>query len=381
MLSFPDWQVLLSLFTIAAALLAAGFGILGLTTKYKHEDGRLTRYGKFAISGFICSAFLSVSSQVIKDRIASEQAEKARRAADETRQREQDRYQTQIRQLIDANNKLQKLLGETQGLQTSMASSLAASKAIGASSNSILSSTVALQRQQRQTADRMLFSLWQTANRVSGASIRLSVRLGCQTAAGVGELRTLLDGASVSLSVTGANQFDRLAPHALRSIDPVIPQFVAWPTAIQLRATSPETTVHAKTGASGGYVVETIEFGPFFTETPLGGYESLELWRNAIVEMSMEKPDVARGRLKWVFKEIGNAEPVPGGPAEARTSAINCSVGFYLSVNGLLLAAPGGSLVYFQAGPDDGHGVLVAHSILSRTSGTAIPVFPGRRAP
>jgi len=371
MLMTWSWQLLLSLITIATAVIAAGFGILGLTTKYKEEDGRLTRYGRIAVCGVVVSAFFAISSQAIKDRMAYEQSEKAKEDAEAARKnavaeqaRQQKEYKDQIDELVKANKSLLALQGDmTTALETGTTNIQR--------SESILQSTIALREQQRRSSHRMLRSIWDSANRVSGGEVVLMLGLNCKPGTNVWSLRNLFNGALASVRVADG----RLASAAGDVATGLV--FHALPQDFELVASHNETTVHKKQDSGGGRVEQTIQFGPFFGYGELGNYALIERWGGAAAQFRVEKRDLSMEELRDAFGALGTEEPVASSN-DGFLYPIPCTVQFHLSVNGLMLAAPIGTLVYRKAAPGDRYGSLIALSYLALTKTALIPRFVTR---
>jgi hypothetical protein len=62
MLNCPTmYGILLGIFKVLSAALAAGFGILALLTEFKDKHNRITRNGKIALSGIIASFTVSIA--------------------------------------------------------------------------------------------------------------------------------------------------------------------------------------------------------------------------------------------------------------------------------------------------------------------------------
>lgn len=85
-----DWRVNMNTdfwigFLKITSMLATGlFGALGLLTKYKDETGRITKWGKIALTGIIISSAISLTLYTLETSTAKAKAEKAREQAEAT---------------------------------------------------------------------------------------------------------------------------------------------------------------------------------------------------------------------------------------------------------------------------------------------------------
>lgn len=60
------FELLLALLQVLGVILAGGFGLLGLLTKYRDEAGRITRWGRVALVGVVVSTLVAVSAQALE---------------------------------------------------------------------------------------------------------------------------------------------------------------------------------------------------------------------------------------------------------------------------------------------------------------------------
>ena len=65
------------LLKLFSGLAAAAFGILGIGTKTREDNGRLTRNGKIALTGIIVAGFLAIGTSVYEFTTGQKQAEEA----------------------------------------------------------------------------------------------------------------------------------------------------------------------------------------------------------------------------------------------------------------------------------------------------------------
>ena len=134
-------DVWMSLLKIVSLLVAGSFGILGLTTEFKDEKRKITKWGKFALGGILISTLLAVGLYGLE---AANAKAAAQRAQADARKREQEaaafsrgideglkRQQAalieldKVRQdsqetLVGQNRNLQKTSEVSHGLQTTL---------------------------------------------------------------------------------------------------------------------------------------------------------------------------------------------------------------------------------------------------------------------
>lgn len=74
-----DW---ISFFKVVSVLVAGSFGVLGLLTKYKDEKGKITKWGKVALTVILFSSSLSLGLHILETSNARKGAERARADAE-----------------------------------------------------------------------------------------------------------------------------------------------------------------------------------------------------------------------------------------------------------------------------------------------------------
>ena len=162
-------------------LSAAGFGLLALLTDYK-KDGKITFWGKVAVIGIALSTVLSIASGTVQDRLQAAADTKAR----EDRDIQTDRFTRQIAELRNLNRGMVEINRRSTDLLLQLGRSVRAQDRMLSTQTTLLSNarrsmllTAGLTAQERENTDRVLRSLWDEANRISGGRLELLVTSTC----------------------------------------------------------------------------------------------------------------------------------------------------------------------------------------------------------
>jgi hypothetical protein len=75
-------EILVNFLKIASMLATGGFGALGLLTKYKDDTGKITKWGKLALTGIVFSSISSMSLFILESSINNSRAKDARLRAE-----------------------------------------------------------------------------------------------------------------------------------------------------------------------------------------------------------------------------------------------------------------------------------------------------------
>ena len=169
-LSDDQW---VNFLTVLSVLSAAGFGLLGLFTDYK-KRGKVTSWGRLAAAGIGLSASLSILLNIAQGKVEARNREVARSATTKQEATYKARYDSQLASLNTLADNMRQSLDDQADQQI-------AEKRIINSANTTLIKTDALSRQEQGNSTRMLRSLWNNANHVSGDSIMAAVSFLCES--------------------------------------------------------------------------------------------------------------------------------------------------------------------------------------------------------
>ncbi len=144
------WYGLLKVLSFIAA---GAFGALGLLSKYKDDDGRITRAGKVALAGIVLSGILSLSMFILETTKAKLSARRAQAEADATARL----LQTILLNARTTAEQQRTTLRQTQGLATQLESTadlqrinVAKANDIAADMDRSMAAQEALQQSNRQ---------------------------------------------------------------------------------------------------------------------------------------------------------------------------------------------------------------------------------------
>jgi hypothetical protein len=189
---------------VASILSAAAFAALALFTNHK-QDGRITRYGRFAVLGIVLSALFSLGMQWSKDEIDRRKAADARiaeagreRAAAKAAADELDRYRRQMNGLSSLLGLQQVALDGTRRLVGRMQVSLRQQEAIQAQARGTLLAVEATRSQEKANTIRVLKRMWDEANRIPGSRVEVMASTHGDLSSGA-DTPFLLDGAMATL--------------------------------------------------------------------------------------------------------------------------------------------------------------------------------------
>ena len=171
-------ELLVTLIGYASIVSAAMFGLLGLFTEYK-KDGRITVWGRLAAGGIALSALFAMTSAVLQQQLNAEQQQTARDEAAADLKRQEKQFNTQLGKLADLNRQLGGVNRANSLLLGRMESSLNSQRQLLGNARRNLLLTTALGAQQRQSTIRVLKSLWDDANRITGERLELLVNTTC----------------------------------------------------------------------------------------------------------------------------------------------------------------------------------------------------------
>ena len=175
--------------TIVSIVAAAGFGLLGLLTSYKDKDGRITRWGRIAAGGVLLTALLSITSRTIEGRIAAIKDEQARAAAEIARKEEDadraaatDRFETQVTLVNGVLADLNKVSARTEKVQAGVNLTIDAQRRQLATAQRTSRRLAQTAAESQANADRLLRSVWDASERISGRDVTVSARIACYIA-------------------------------------------------------------------------------------------------------------------------------------------------------------------------------------------------------
>jgi hypothetical protein len=136
----------------AASMIATGaFGVIGVLTNYKNKDGRVTKWGKIAITGICFSATLSLVLYNLEARKAKKGADEAKQQYEETKEK-LDIALTSSERLIKMQ---QTSLDRSLALESKLQETAKNLEAINSSSRSMSAKQAALLKAQRITEHRL----------------------------------------------------------------------------------------------------------------------------------------------------------------------------------------------------------------------------------
>jgi hypothetical protein len=175
------------------SLLASGlFGALGLLTKYRDDTGKITKWGKVALSGIVLSSSISLILYTLETSRAKAAAERARRDAEAMTQKADNMAQklenvlkvaettadTQKESLVKTDD-LKKGLTETLGQQKEIAgkmdNSLETQRVVLHGNKEILKGIVEGVERDSQNTRGILQSIWGESNRIEASHIRIAI--------------------------------------------------------------------------------------------------------------------------------------------------------------------------------------------------------------
>jgi hypothetical protein len=164
-------KAVITFLQIASILAAAAFASLALFTEYK-KDGKITRYGRFAVLGIVLSAILSLGTQWGQAELDRRKAKKADDQRATELSNELDRYGRQMIRLRSLSRQQRETLIRNQRLGTDMQVALREQRRLqGEVRNS--------RAQEANNATRLFARMWSDANRVGFGSITAVVEIDC----------------------------------------------------------------------------------------------------------------------------------------------------------------------------------------------------------
>lgn len=182
-------EFLVDLIGYASIVSAAIFGMIGLFADYKVE-GRTTVWGKVAAVGIVLSAVFGLTSAVLSQRAETAQRNQDRIEAEKERERAEAQYAGQIAQLLGINRRITGVNQTSSTLLGRMGESLAAQERTLAAQEVLLGSarqsmlmTSGLTLQERENTLRVLRSVWDEANRITGSRFEVLLKAQCDTGA------------------------------------------------------------------------------------------------------------------------------------------------------------------------------------------------------
>jgi len=130
----------------AVSMVATGvFGVIGVLTNYKEDDGRITRWGKIAIAGILLSATLSLALYGLESVKTTKEAAEAKHQYEETKRK--------LDTALEASNRLMSLqrtsLNKSQALEDGLKSTSQSLKRINTASREMLEEQATLLEAQR----------------------------------------------------------------------------------------------------------------------------------------------------------------------------------------------------------------------------------------
>jgi hypothetical protein len=271
-----DWLTLdfarhaVQIFGILALLLTMLLGFMGVTKEYKDEDGKITRWGRYAAGAVLFSGALSLFSTLLRDTIAA--AESAQQ-----RSTQQARFDAQLKQMND-------LFAATAEVQVGMRRSIVSQGALLTRSERGLEMSAQLTRQEQENSRTVLRRVWEDSNQVRPGDLSLSITYQCPRSRDGTFPAILPDDARASVSLT--------LPGEDPARDP-------W---ILLRASRHDSTHSERPTATGILFQQISHFAPLLGD--LGLLRDAAAWRGvrmraSIVGQQTEiiRPDnvVARG--------------------------------------------------------------------------------------
>jgi hypothetical protein len=163
-------------------VLAGFFGTLGLLTKYRDKNDKITRPGKFALGGIIFTAGLSLMLQFLQtSKESAQQTANAIRSAAEARKSEASAKETSKR-LEDilttaktTSGQQEENLAKAELLTEQMNKSLVAQRDVLAGNKRILSGIVEGAQRDTQNTIGILRTLWDESNRIEANQITVEV--------------------------------------------------------------------------------------------------------------------------------------------------------------------------------------------------------------
>jgi len=391
------------LLQVASILSAAAFAALALFTEYK-RDGKITRYGRFAVLGIVLSALFSLGMQWTKAEIDRQKAEQARKdeverqkAAARAAADELERYKTQTGRLQNLLGLERVALDGTRHLAERMAVSLRQQQAIQAQTRGTLLAVEAARSQERANTVRVLKGMWEDANRVSGATIAVVVGYQC---------------------TVDPERYVPILPDQARAELTLLPMAAAAAEHVALTRFRPDyilgsrtlTSLDERTTLIGDPLGEVqfqqiSRFSPFsFGAKDLQVLGRPEDWRGMAVELRIigtqreladrvaavaRKPSGSRDQLAHKYDVTAGTLHSPKQDQAVRVAVLPCTADMAVFINDRQVADAQGLVVELWDGPSDRTGqVIVKFPIVPvdtadfpRFGGSSVPRRASRSAP
>jgi hypothetical protein len=325
---------LVNLIGYASIVSAAVFGMIGLFAEYK-VDGKTTVWGKVAAVGIALSAAFGLTSTVLQRRAEAAQHEDDRLAAEKERKDAQQKYDSQIAQLLRLNAQVTGVNQTSSALMQRMGASLLAQQRTLSAQRLLLTSarqamtlTSGLTAQERENTGRVLKSLWDDTNRIDGARIEIVASATCETDDGErGEL--LFDNGMATVSLFT----DEEAEQDARG------EFTGWERLSVLeRSLYSFQQASARLGPELGAVTRFhsfISWGPDLTSNP-------ELWRTShgqITIIAPVSPELRRIAAAAVAEAPAQSRPTssPSPISRGSLQVVPCEASAAVVANGRMV--------------------------------------------
>jgi hypothetical protein len=331
------WNFALNALQIGSIMATAGFAAFGLISKFKDENGTLTRAGRIALAGIGMSALLSLGTQSVKaetDRISAKDAEDKHQQELST---QLDLFKAQSLALTQLDSKQRRALQETQQIQGQVTRTLAGLQFVqDRVDQSVRAIGLVGQKQDIQTA-RVLRTMWEDANQIHNGSLQLTVVYNCPVKRGTHRLNILREGAVAIVQAIPLADAKRIGikPTALQMVLPQEP--------VSLISTTQSVTFYPDDTGPEPRLQQISRFTHFIGEVPLE-LRSPRWWREAVVEMAVWTPFIpAKEELGEIAgtdltpTEIGRLYDLTGVQSKV-VSGLPCNANVSLESGGHIIA-------------------------------------------